>query len=203
MDVKWILIGSHEDVQWISSNCQVDVEWMSSGCRVDVKWMLSGCWVNVKWMLSGCKVVVEWLSSGCQVDVKWMSSGCLSTVDVKWLSLLSTWHPFDMHWKTTGRPLGPMKIWHPPSKRISPKFINWHRFLIVRVSPLKISGGGSRPMRSLDSRLSTNHRPPFQAYFILWLILKAATVLQFSQSKPDGNWLGLVDSVVCHLTITW
>ena len=42
MDVKWILIGSHEDVQWISSNCQVDVEWMSSGCRVDVKWMSIG-----------------------------------------------------------------------------------------------------------------------------------------------------------------
>ena len=80
---------------------------------------------------------------------------------------------------------------------------HWHRFSIVRVFPLNISGGGSRPMRILDSRLSTNHRPPFQAHFILWLILKAATVLQFSQSKPDGNWLGLVDSVVCHLTISW
>ena len=80
---------------------------------------------------------------------------------------------------------------------------HWHRFSIVRVFPLNISGGGSRPMRILDSRLSTNHRPPFQAHFILWLILKAATVLQFSQSKPDGNWLGLMDSVVCHLTISW
>ena len=92
---------------------------------------------------------------------------------------------------------------HPKLDRIDPKFEHWHRFWIVRVTPLKISGGGSRPMRSLDSRLSTNHRPPFQANFILWLILKAATVLQFSQSKPDGNWLGLMDSVVCYLTTTW
>ena len=92
---------------------------------------------------------------------------------------------------------------HPKLEGDDSKLEHWHRFLIVRVSPLKTSKGGSRPMRSLDSGLSTNHRPPFQADFILWLILKAATVLQFSQSKPDGNWLGLMDSVVCHLTISW
>ena len=42
MDVKWILIGSHEDtsgVKWMSSGCQVDVEWMLSECQVDVEWM--------------------------------------------------------------------------------------------------------------------------------------------------------------------
>ena len=39
MDVKWILIGSHEDtsgVKWMSSGCQVDVEWMLSGWGVDI-----------------------------------------------------------------------------------------------------------------------------------------------------------------------
>ena len=80
MDVKWILIGSHEDVQWISSNCQVDVEWMSSGCRVDVKWMLSGCQVDVELMSSGCQVDVKWIaiqfSRFCNLDlIQWISIG--------------------------------------------------------------------------------------------------------------------------------
>ena len=47
MDVKWILIGSHEDVQWISSGSQLNVEWMLSGCRVDVKWTSSGWGVDI------------------------------------------------------------------------------------------------------------------------------------------------------------
>ena len=92
---------------------------------------------------------------------------------------------------------------HPKLEGDDSKLEHWHRFLIVRVSPLKTSKGGSRPMRSLDSGLSTNHRPPFQAHIFLWLILKAATLLQFSQSKHDGNWLSLMNSVVCHLTTTW
>ena len=41
MDVKWILIGSHEDTSGVKG--------MSSGCRVDVKLILSGCRVEGEW----------------------------------------------------------------------------------------------------------------------------------------------------------
>ena len=111
--------------------------------------------------------------------------------------LTSTWLSLDYQLSVSKYHLIILKILiklHPQLERIDPKLEHWHRFWIVRVSPLKIFGGGSRPMRSLDSELSTNHRPPFQANFILWLILKAATVLQFSQSKPDGNCLSLISS---------
>ena len=43
--------------------------------------------------------------------------------------------------------------------------------------------GGSRPMGSLDSGLSTNHRPRFQAIFFLRFFLMAITLLRFSQSS--------------------
>ena len=39
--------------------------------------------------------------------------------------------------------------------------INWQRLRIVRVPPMNIFRECSRPMRSLDSELSTNERPRF------------------------------------------
>ena len=41
MDVKWILIGSHEDTSGVKG--------MSSGCRVDDKWTSSGWGVDGEW----------------------------------------------------------------------------------------------------------------------------------------------------------
>ena len=49
--------------------------------------------------------------------------------------------------------------------------------------PFEHFWGGSRPMRSLDSGLSTNHRPRFQAIFFLRFFLMAITLLRFSQSS--------------------
>ena len=39
--------------------------------------------------------------------------------------------------------------------------INWQRLRIIRIPPLNIFRECSRPMRSLDSELSTNERPRF------------------------------------------
>ena len=92
-----------------------------------------------------------------------------------------------------------------------------HRFWTVRVPPLNIFGGGSRPMRSLDSGLPTNHRPQFQTIFCLWLTVEAATLLRFSQSRANGNSpkpvkLQISSQVIVkwtwyplniHLTTTW
>ena len=40
--------------------------------------------------------------------------------------------------------------------------LHWQVFRIVRVPPLNIFGGSSRPIRSQDSELSTNQRPRFR-----------------------------------------
>ena len=45
--------------------------------------------------------------------------------------------------------------------------LHWQVFRIVRVPPLNIFGGSSRPIRSQDSVLSTNQRPRFQQNFRL------------------------------------
>ena len=83
-----------------------------------------------------------------------------------------------------------------------------HRFWTVRVPPLNIFGGGSRPMRSLGSGLSTNHRPRFQTIFCLWLTLEAVTLLRLSQSWANGNLpkpvkLQISSQVDIHWTSTW
>ena len=45
------------------------------------------------------------------------------------------------------------------------KMLHWRMFRVVRVPPLKISWGTSRPMRSQHFELSTNQRPRFQQNF--------------------------------------
>ena len=62
------------------------------------------------------------------------------------------------------------------------KFGSLAKILDCKGIPFEHFWGGSRPMRSLDSGLSTNHRPRFQAIFFPWIILGAATLFRFSQS---------------------
>ena len=46
--------------------------------------------------------------------------------------------------------------------------LNWHRIRIVRVPPLKIFWGTSRPMRGQHFKLSTNQKPPFRPDSRCW-----------------------------------
>ena len=49
----------------------------------------------------------------------------------------------------------------PMECQLMSKMLDWHSFRILRVTPLKIFRGSSRPMRSQHSKLSTNEKPRF------------------------------------------
>ena len=50
----------------------------------------------------------------------------------------------------------------PMECQLMSKMLDWHSFRILRVTPLKIFRGSSRPMRSQHSKLSTNEKPRFR-----------------------------------------
>ena len=62
---------------------------------------------------------------------------------------------------------------------------DWLRFRIVRVPPLRISWGTSRPMRSQHSELSTNQEPRFGQDFWLWPKLEYTNPMQMCQSAAS------------------
>ena len=61
--------------------------------------------------------------------------------------------------------------------------LHWQVFRIVRVPPLNIFGGSSRPIRSQDSELSTNQRPRFQQNFRLQQNLSPPNALPLCHCK--------------------
>ena len=61
--------------------------------------------------------------------------------------------------------------------------LHWQVFRIVRVPPLNIFGGSSRPIRSQDSELSTNQRPRFQQNFRLQPNLSPPNALPLCHCK--------------------
>ena len=61
--------------------------------------------------------------------------------------------------------------------------LHWQVFRIVRVPPLNIFGGSSRPIRSQDSELSTNQRPRFQPNFRLQPNLSPPNALPLCHCK--------------------
>ena len=65
------------------------------------------------------------------------------------------------------------------------KPLDWPRFRIIRVPPLGISGGTSRPMRSQHSELSTNQEPRFGQDFWLWPKLESTNPMQMCQSAAS------------------
>ena len=50
----------------------------------------------------------------------------------------------------------------PMECQLMSKMFDWYSFRILRVTPLKIFRGSSRPMRSQHSKLSTNEKPRFR-----------------------------------------
>ena len=65
------------------------------------------------------------------------------------------------------------------------KPLDWPRFRIIRVPPLGISGGTSRPMRSQHSELSTNQKPWFEPVFWRWPKFESTNPMQMCQSDAS------------------
>ena len=61
------------------------------------------------------------------------------------------------------------------------KTLDWHTFRIVRVPPLKIFSGTSRPMRSQHFELSTNQKALFWADFWWWPDIESTNPMQMCQ----------------------
>ena len=61
----------------------------------------------------------------------------------------------------------------PIQYKLRSKTLNWHRFMIVRVPPLKIFWGTSRPMRGQHFKLSTNQKPRFRPDSRCWSNLRS------------------------------
>ena len=85
----------------------------------------------------------------------------------------------------------------PIQYQLRSKTLNWHRFMIVRVPPLKISWGTSRPMRSQHFELSTNQKPRFRPDSRCWPNLES------TNPTPMCQWTGNQVPLECQLTADW
>ena len=70
---------------------------------------------------------------------------------------------------------------------------DWHRLRIVRVPPLKIFWGTSRPMRSQHFELSTNQKPRFRPDSRCWSNLESTNLtpmcqLTYNRVALDYQW---------------
>ena len=85
--------------------------------------------------------------------------------------------------------------------------INWQRLRIVRVPPMNIFRECSRPMRSLDSELSTNERPRFRPDSGLFPNFEPSNALPIklfsmaAQMEFDSTANGM--PIVFQLNATW
>ena len=84
--------------------------------------------------------------------------------------------------------------------------LDWDRFRIIRVPPLKFSWGTSRPMRSQHFELSTNQKPRFQPDPRYWPNLESTNPMPMYQLTDnrvalDYEWNAYCLPTKCPLTI--
>ena len=83
--------------------------------------------------------------------------------------------------------------------------LDWHRFRIVRVPPLRNFWGTSRPMRSQHFKLSTNQKPRFWPDSRCWSNLESTNLtpmcqLTYNRVALDYQW----NAQIAHwLTTCW
>ena len=73
------------------------------------------------------------------------------------------------------------------------KTLDWRRFRVVRVPPLKTFWGTSRPMRSQHFELSTNQKPGFRPDYRCWSNLESTNLtpmcqLTYNRMALDYQW---------------
>ena len=80
----------------------------------------------------------------------------------------------EIHSNTNWDPIWPnwFTIWWTQC-HLRSKTLDWCRFRVVRVPPMKIFWGTSRPMRSQHLELSTNQKPRFRTDSRCWSNLKS------------------------------
>ena len=100
------------------------------------------------------------------MECQWTTNGLPLHVDVKiWISVNLI--PLPPYMATEDR----MRI--PIQCQLRSITLDWHRFRIVRVPPLRNFWGTSRPMRSQHFKLSTNQKPWFRPDFRCWSNLRS------------------------------
>ena len=184
-DINWLPIGYQLTPNWIPVDIQSDSNWDKilghlSINQTPIDIQSDANWHQIWYQLTSNVMAIE-----SQTDPNWQPIGWQLTPNPMLIDCQSDVNGHPIFWKLSHSP--------PIQCQLRSKTLDWSWFRFVRVPPLKIFWGTSRPMRSQHSELSTNQKPRFRPDSHCWPNLKSTNPRQMCQLTANGmslncNW---------------